>query len=459
MGGLLSLRAQVAEQVGQLRQLRQELAELQRSAEQRLARLEELRLLLDDVAAAQLRPEEEQELVQERSVLLNAARISELVNHAYYLLSKGDESGAYPVRPVLATIKETADNLVELARLDPSAGSIAEQATDLLYRLEDLAVQVRTYHDSLDFEPGRLEQIEDRLAFLRSMQRKHGGTITQILERAASAEAEIERLSHSDEYRATLAQQETALLAEIGAIASTLSHRRRETGETLARAVEGAMQDLAMPYVRFSVQMEQTEDPTGVPLAVEEPGPENDTMTTAIRTCQITATGIDRVEFLLSPNPGEPLKPLVRIASGGESARLLLALKSILSHVDMIPTLIFDEIDIGVGGRAAQVVGQKLWAMSENHQVVCITHMAQVAAFADTHYAISKAFVPSTTDGTMQTHTQVQRLSLDEQREELAAMLDGTPVSDYSRASATDMIERAQRIKSGARRACNDRQP
>src|SRR5262249_7379169 len=194
----------------------------------------------------------------------------------------------------------------------------------------------------------------------------------QILERAASAEAEIERLMHSAEHLADLEVQENTLLVEVGALASTLSIRRRALGDQLAAAVESAMRDLAMPHVRLFVALDRVSDPQGVPVSsvpgASNGGPE--------QRCAFDKTGVDRVEFLLSPNPGEPLKPLARIASGGESARLLLALKSILSRVDEVPTLVFDEVDVGVGGRAGHVVGEKLWGISDRHQVVCITHLA-----------------------------------------------------------------------------------
>ena len=160
-----------------------------------------------------------------------------------------------------------------------------------------------------------------------------------------------------------------------------------------------------------------------------------------LRRWSFDKTGIDKVEFLLSPNPGEPLKPLARIASGGESARLLLALKSILSRVDEVPTLVFDEVDVGIGGRAGQVVGEKLWGISDQHQVICITHLAQVAAFGDAHYAIAKSFSAD------RTRTTIQRLTDEQRVEELAAMLDGIPVSEHSRRSAQDMIERALAFK------------
>jgi DNA repair protein RecN (Recombination protein N) len=182
-----------------------------------------------------------------------------------------------------------------------------------------------------------------------------------------------------------------------------------------------------MPHVRFYVGLEHAEDPDGAPVNG--------------KLLAFDKTGVDRIEFLLSPNPGEPLKPLARIASGGESARLLLALKAILSRVDEVPTLIFDEVDVGVGGRAGQVVGEKLWSISAQHQVVCITHLPQVAAFADAHYAIAKQVSDN------RTRTAIQHLSNEQRAEEIAAMLDGTPVSEHSRRSATEMLDRAQSYK------------
>jgi DNA repair protein RecN (Recombination protein N) len=189
-----------------------------------------------------------------------------------------------------------------------------------------------------------------------------------------------------------------------------------------------------MPNVRFFVSLEHEDDPQGVELS-ERPG-----------RVAFDKSGIDRVEFLISPNPGEPLKPLAKIASGGESARLLLALKSILSRVDEVATLIFDEIDVGVGGRAGQVVGQKLWAITENHQVICITHLPQVAAFADAHYHIAKEFSAD------RTRTSVRRLDEPQRVDELASMLDGTP-SEHSRANAREIIGRASGWKQSKRGA------
>ena len=456
-GGLLPLRAEVAEKVAALRKVRDELTALRKAAVSRAERIEELRFLLEDVSAAKLRAGEQAELLQERSLVQNGAKITDLVTLAYALLYEGDEAGRRQIKPVVESLGTVNDALAELARLDPSIARAAEQASELLYMLEDLATSVRGYRDGMEFDPARLDVIEDRLTLLRDMQRKYHGSIEQIVERAASAEAEIERLTHSAEHLADLEAQESRLLNEIGVLAGQLSRRRRAMGDQLAAAVEGAMRDLAMPNVRFSVALEHEEDPKGVPAEIENEELKTEKKQASSRSTlnapfailhsyAFDKTGIDQIEFLLSPNPGEPLKPLARIASGGESARLLLALKSILSRVDDVPTLVFDEVDVGVGGRAGHVVGEKLWGISDRHQVICITHLAQVASFGDAHYAIAKSFSDD------RTRTSIVLLDDGQRVEELAAMLDGVPVSDHSRRSAQEMVGRAHAFKLQARR-------
>jgi DNA repair protein RecN (Recombination protein N) len=452
-GGLLPLREQVAEQVAGLRQVRDNLAALRKAAATRTDRIQELRYLLEDVGAAKLRAGEEAELLQERALVQNGARITDLVGSAYTLLYAGEEGGRHPVRPIVEVLGSICDALGELAKIDPSLARIAEQASELLYGAEDLASGVRDYRDAMEFDPARLDAIEDRLTLIREMQRRFHGSIEQILERAASAEAEIERLTHSDEHMAELEAQESRLLAKIGALAGELSRRRRAVGDQLAEAVAGAMRDLAMPHVRFAVALERQEDPQGVPVS-DERRTTNDERSAAssftVPRFAFDKTGIDKIEFLLSPNPGEPLKPLARIASGGESARLLLALKSILSKVDEVPTLVFDEVDVGVGGRAGQIVGEKLWGISEQHQVICITHLPQVAAFGDAHYAIAKLFNGD------RTRTTIEQIVDDTRIDELAAMLDGTPISEHSRRGAQEMLDRAQAFKANGRAASQE---
>ncbi|RMG47328.1 MAG: DNA repair protein RecN, partial [Chloroflexi bacterium] len=313
--------------------------------------------------------------------------------------------------------------LNELSRFDDRAAPLAQQATELQYQLEDLVIALRSYRSHLDVDPRRLEVIEDRLTVLRDLQRKYGVDLATLIEQAARAGDEIEQLSSATTQIAALEAQEHALLQELARRAAELSQRRKQVGEELSRQISMAMKDLAMPNVQFAVQIDHQDDPNG-PLING-------------RRLACDRNGIDRVEFLISPNPGEPLKPLARIASGGESARLLLALKSILSQVDEVPTLVFDEIDVGVGGRAGHVVGQKLWMISRRHQVLCITHLPQVAAFANAHYHIRKEVVGG------RTRTAVEVLSAEQRIDEIAAMLDGVP-NDHSRANARQILERAQ---------------
>lgn len=443
-GGLIALRDQVAALAVALRHAREEIAALRRAAARRGERIQELTFLLEDVRTAKLRLGEEEELVRERALVQNGARITELVESAYTLVYQGDEGGRRATRPVIELLGAVSAALAELARLDPALQRLAEQVAELLYGVEDLATQVRAYRDAMEFDPARLDVIEDRLTLIRDMQRKYRGTISEILDRSASAEAEIERLNRSSEHLADLEAEEQRLLHEAGVLAGELSERRRAIGDQMALAVEQAVRDLAMPHVRFYVSLERTPDPDGVPLPEESSAGASHA---APRRWAFDRNGIDTIEFLLSPNPGEPLKPLARIASGGESARLLLALKSILSRVDDVPTLVFDEVDVGVGGRAGQVVGEKLWSISAQHQVVCITHLPQVAAFADAHYAIAKVFSDT------RTRTVVDRLDDQQRAHEIAAMLDGTPVSEHSLRSASDMLERAQTYKQRETRA------
>lgn len=424
-GDLLPIRQRVAEQLTALRAVQTQLAELRTGEAHRQARIEELEMLRDDVTAAKLKPDEEKALLRERTIAQNAARIATLTDDAYRALYAGSEGRSG--RSAIEAMVSAVNALNELSRFDQRTIPLAQRATDIRYQLEDLVTDLRKYRADLDVDPRRLDLIEDRLTILRDLQRKYGVDLNTLIERATHAEAELESLRNRTSQVADLEKQEQALQAELARLALELSQRRRQVGDELSHQIIQAMHDLAMPNVHFAVQITYDDDPQGLPVNG--------------RRVACDRTGIDRVEFLIAPNPGEPLKPLARIASGGESARLLLALKSILSRVDEVPTLIFDEIDTGVGGRAGHVVGQKLWAISQRHQVLCITHLPQVAAFANAHYHIRKEVHAG------RTRTNVEVLSAEQRIDELAAMLDGVP-NDHSRANARQILERAQTWKS-----------
>jgi DNA repair protein RecN (Recombination protein N) len=437
-GNLLPLRTEVAALVEQLRHIRQQLDDLRRSELRRQDRIEELNYQIEEIESANLRVGEEEDLARERTLLQNAAKVTNLVNTAYNMLAEGEDGprGTQAVLDLLGTVVGAVD---ELARLDDTMNATLEHANELLFRLEDLAATLRDYRDALEFDPGRMAEIEERFLLLRTLQRKYNGTSAELIASVDTARAELDRLTHSAEHMADLEAQEARLLKELGAIAGKLSRKRQTAGEQLSRQIEQSMTELAMPHVKFAVRIEHTPDAHGVVFQPQKTDGGH-------ARVGFDKTGIDRVEFMISPNPGEPLKPLARIASGGESARLLLAMKSILSLVDVVPALVFDEVDVGVGGRAGAVVGEKLWAMTNNHQVLCITHLPQVAAFGDAHYTIRKHV-----DGG-RTRSSVTPLDWDGRIDEVAEMLDGVPISEASRLSAKTMLERAVTFKQHSRK-------
>lgn len=420
LGGL---RSKVAAKVKDLRQVRRSLEGLLRD-ERELARREDLlRYQVQEIAAAKLQPGEEEALNQERTLLANAERLTTLADAAYQALYESDEER----KAVLDLLAEATQALKGLEELDPTLQEQRKTAEEVSYRLEDLARNVRSYRDGIEYNPDRLRQVEERLDLIYNLKRKYGDSIAEILAFAERAARELDDIAHSGERIAELQDQEKKLLAEIGRLAGELSAARREAGERLSAAIERELVDLNMGRARFTVAIEQAEAEDGVEVGGKR--------------YAFDATGIDRLEFLISPNIGEPPKPLAKIASGGETSRLMLAMKSVLSAADYIPTLIFDEIDAGIGGRAGMVVGQKLRNLTPGHQVFCVTHLPQIACFGDAHFRVWKEVVGN------RTVTKVQRLGDEERLEELTLMLG--PVSEATRKSALEMLERTQRVKGG----------
>ena len=429
-GQLTPLRIHLGEQVTQLRQLQQQLSDLSHASKRRDERINELRQLVDDVALAKLRLGEEDELLQERSRFQNGARITELTTLAYQYLH-GDERRSRALVETSVLLNQT---LADLHRFDTSIQPMLDQSAEVQFALEELARTVRSYRDAIDFDPQRIELIEDRITVIRDIQRKYRLSIDELIDRSQNAAQEINLLEQSDVSLAQLQQQVETLRIHVGSLAQELSRKRHDAAQRLAHAVQVSAKDLAMPHVRFVVQQQQlpANNNDGIPWTTND---------APAQLVQFDKTGADKVEFLLTPNPGEDLKPLAKIASGGEGARLFLAIKSILSQVEIVGTVVFDEVDAGVGGRAGLVVGEKLWHISRNHQVLCISHLAQVASFGDQHFAISKEVADK------RTITRVVELDDSARIDELAAMLDGHPVSTQSRLVAQEMIARAHTIK------------
>ncbi len=430
--GLLDRRAELAGLVGQVRRIRAQRAELERDDRELARRTDLLRFQVDEIRGADLAADEEEALRVERQRLGNAASLQVIADTVYRTLREGT-----PPRgtSVVEGLRDVARNLGELARLDPALAEAESEVDEMVYLLEDVAATVRTYRDTVEDNPARLAEVEERLALIRDLERKYGGTIEEVLRFGEEASRELAMIEGSEERLLQLREEETRLLRQIGERAGTLSRSRHKAATRLAKAIEQQIAHLAMGRTRFTVYQSQEEDLEGAPV----PGEDGTT-----RTLAFDARGVDRVEFLIAPNVGEAPKPLARIASGGETARLMLALKSVLATADTTPTLVFDEVDVGIGGRSGHVVGETLSGLARNHQVLCITHLAQVAAFADGHFRIIKRDVRG------RTISDVERLDDAERIDELAAMLDGVPITPAARASAHDLAERAAAERANA---------
>jgi DNA repair protein RecN (Recombination protein N) len=324
-------------------------------------------------------------------------------------------------------MRSLVGHVSDIAVLDPKSAGLAERATELLVLTEDLARDLRDYADSVEADEERLAEIEDRLALIQTLKRKYGATVSEVIAFGDQAKSDLEKLTSTELDIEALREREALLAKDLSRRAMILSLRRREAATALANAVERSIRDLRLGSSHIAIDLSARADPDGVEI---------DTPNGTERV-HVDETGIDVIEYLFAPNTGESLKPLARIASGGEMARLMLAIKSILSEVDLTPTLVFDEIDVGVGGRSGQVVGEKLWGISTRHQVIVVSHLSQVAAYAAHHLRIEKQ------ESSGRTVSTVRVLDDEERARELATMLDGLPVSDASLASAREIMARA----------------
>ena len=423
---LLPLREQLSAMVTEWRNARKTLLSLQQNEREQARRAEFLRFEIEEIEKAELQPGEIEEMEEERKVLSNAERLRELCTIIYGSIKGGESGDDY--QPALDQLRPALKALGELARLDKSMEEHESNLSEAIYRLEDVAASISSYESDIEDDPQHLAEIEERLDLIARLKRKYGVTsVEEILKRAEDDQAELDSIIHRDELIASLQQQDSRFRQEIGRIAQELSTRRREAAIRLSTAMEEQLNDLNMKRARFSVEIEQVPDTNGVPASIDGQPEQN-------YSCD--STGIDRLQFLIAPNPGEPFKPLTKIASGGETSRLMLALKTILAAADATPTLIFDEIDAGISGRSGQIVGEKLWQLTRNHQVLCVTHLPQIAAFADTHYNVNKQIFDE------RTITLVNELRPEQRVREIAHIMGGN-VTDFSMKSAEEILARS----------------
>lgn len=431
--GLAAEQKAFAQQVSTLQKVQRELSTLQQNERMRQQRLDMLEFQIKEIGSANLKGDEEAELRAERTRLANSEQLTRHATEAVAFLSGVDDDDAASVVDLLG---QTERALSQLVRFDETQAGQLENVQGLAFQVSELAGELQDYLDTLEFNPGRLDFVEERLELINLLKRKYSAeNESELLEMVAAAEIEVENLNNSEERIATLSKEVEKQLHKIGKTAQLLSDKRKVAGEKLATAVEQELVHLSMSGTRFVVEFETEADEKGVFVGEQR--------------LAFDKTGFDKVQFLLSTNPGEPLKPMAKVASGGETARLMLALKTALAQVDETPTLIFDEIDQGIGGRVGDVVGQKLWGLTAvgEHQVIVVTHLPQLAGYGDTHFHVSKQVV----DG--RTKTAVTSLDRDGRINELAAML-GTN-DHHARGGAQSILHQAYVVKKGEQETVN----
>lgn len=420
---LLEMRGAIVTMVERIQRTRSEIKRLLEDEAELKKRAERLRREIEEIDAANLKPGEDDDLRAERTRLGNSEQLATLSAEASLLLM-GDDS-AEDQNNAVDLLMKVSVLLGKLANIDPDMQEHYDLADGLSQQAQELAITLQDYLETVEYNPSRLNEVEERLEAINTLRRRYGATIEAVLEHAETARAELDSIEHSEERLNELRAEEEKLLTFIGEMSQKISGFRKQFGQRLSEQVIKELDDLRMEGTRFEVAIEYKDDPNG--CIVDG------------RRVAFSATGIDHVEFMMSANPGEPLRPLAKVASGGETARIMLALKRVLSLADHTPTLIFDEIDQGIGGRVGSVVGEKLWSLASNHQVLVVTHLAQLAGFADRHYKVLK------TASGERVKTGVVLLEDDARVEELAEMLGA--VSDSGSQTARDILNEAQARK------------
>jgi len=395
---------------------------LRSSEQERKRRMDMLQFQINEIRGVNPRAGEKQELERERRILANREKIFSLTSQAYGLVHESEPS-------VIDQFRRTVRMLRELEDIDSQWEVHRQFLEEAVYRLEDLAAQLRDYQVTADYSPEMLDRLEQRIAELDKLTGKYGHSLEIVLQFADNCERELDELQNCDETFGLLEARLSADLAQYRTAAERLSRKRRADGLELQRALRREFRSLALEKMKLAVKLER---------AGEEMVRDN-----AIRASW-SALGMDQVEFMVSPNLGEPLKALARIASGGELSRVMLAIQAVCGE-DKGKTLVFDEVDAGIGGRVAESVGRRLRRLAETNQVLCVTHLPQIAAFADQHYCVTKEVVSSRTE------TFARALDMEERVEELARMMGGESITDITRRHAREFLAEASSAGRAAR--------
>lgn len=419
--GLLDAFGKLTDDVAELREmyhryqdLEQEQHRLRQSEQEQLQRQDLIEFQLQEIDSAALQSGEEEQLQQERHLLVNAEKLHDLASEAYGALYQHDISA-------LDLLSTALDRLTQLATLDPQQEALRNALQDSYYVLDDAAHSIRDYGEQMDVNPARLQELEDRLALITRFKRKYGNTIEDILKHRDAIAFEQQSWGQHEERLEHLESELNQYRQSLKSLAITLSDKRQQASARLEQAVQQELQDLNMAHPVFRIHHSLRHSDSGD----FEVGTEHVTL---------TADGIDDITYMFSSNAGQTPKPLGRIASGGELSRVMLALKSVLAREDHMPTLIFDEVDAGIGGQTARVVGEKLHRIARSHQIFCITHLPQIASHGDQHYRVEKS------EDADQTTTQLRPLKFTERIDEIARMTSGDDITEATRRHAEEML-------------------
>lgn len=405
----------------ELKAVQAELNRLRKSDLEAEQRKELLVFQVDEIEKAGLEDGEEKILLERRTRLANAEKLADVSQNILILLD--DAPGHQPT--VMDLLGQIVSSVEDLSKTDPSLAGLNEKTGDLSEGLFEVGKDLRVYLDSLEFDPDELENVQDRLELIRGLKRKFGETIPEIIAYRSQSQTELEEITGRSSRIVELEGEENKLLTQLIQRGKELSIGRKQGAQTLASELEIQLNDLKMAGSKFKVDFGIKEDPEGV-------------LTKEGHRIAYYSDGLEKVEFLIETNPGEGYKPLVKTASGGETARLMLAIKNVLAQADFISTLVFDEIDQGIGGRIGAVVGEKLYRLTEKHQVICITHLPQLAGFGQQHYQVSKDVEGG------RSVIQVREISGQDRIRELATMLGGP--SEKNLESAQELLEYVSKV-------------
>lgn len=411
---LRKVKSDYQETFKKYREIKKEHDNWQFNEQEMAQKLDILRFQVEEIAEAKLKPNEEELLQEEEQKLSNHQTIVEALNTSYEVL-QGDEASG------LDLIGQAMDAMDGISGIDDQFKQIAETISAAFFGLQEASSDIYSELDSLEYDEGRLNEIEERLDLIQQLKRKYGSTIEEILQFYDNAVTELESIENREDQLDELSKQLEKLEKQVVEKARSLSDVRRKVGTELEQAIQDQLKELYMEKVIFSVNFKLDQEEFEAKRALD--------------------TGIDRIEFYVATNPGEPLKPLSKVASGGELSRMMLALKTIFSKAQGITSIIFDEVDTGVSGRVAQAIADKIHSVAVHSQVLCITHLPQVAAMADQHLFIRKAIEDE------RTRTYVEPLNEEKKTSEIARMLAGAEVTQLTMETAKELREFAEKQK------------